>query len=240
MTKKWRTIFLRQELFSRNVFHCIAFAAAILAIVLFADGYSGTYLGQTVQIASYTFVSDFLLVFLAVSSLGKEFQNRTINMIRVSKLSTLEVLVRKWLCFVLVGIVMASVLVADLAFYRYVVRHVAFNFPQTALSVYVDFMVYASFVFVVASLVVLWLKNTLTSFLVVYFGTTALVYITLYLATLNDFMAKAMTYVPFYFMRGVFTSGTNFFDSKQVAVMLVWSLGLLLVALPIYKKRAFV
>ena len=240
MTKKWRMIFLRQELFSRSVFTCIAIAAAILGVVLLADGYSGTYLGQTAQITSYAFVSDFLLTFLAVSSLGKEFQNRTINMIRVSKLPALEVLVRKWICFILVGAVMASVLVVELAFYRYVVRHVVFDFPQTALSVYMDFVVYASFVFVTSTVVVLWVKNTLTSFLVVYFGTTALLYLTLYLASINDFMAKIMTYVPFNFMRGVFTSGSHFFDGKQIAVMLVWSLVLLLTALPIYKKRAFV
>ena len=46
-------------------------------------------------------------------------------------------------------------------------------------------------------------------------------------------MAKVVTYVPFNFMRGIFTSGSHFFDGKQIAVMLIWCFVLLLRLYPI-------
>ena len=52
---------------------------------------------------------DIVFAYLAVSSLGKEFQNRTINMIRVSDLSGREVILRKLLSFLILSIVAATI-----------------------------------------------------------------------------------------------------------------------------------
>ena len=87
MKNKLRTVFLKQECVTRSVFICLGLVALIGAIVIFCDGYRGDYLGPSAIVASYSFIVDIVFVYLAVSSLGREFQNRTINMIRVSSLS---------------------------------------------------------------------------------------------------------------------------------------------------------
>ena len=53
-------------------------------------------------------------------------------------------------------------------------------------------------------------------------------FFTLYLASLGDTMTKLMTYVPFSFMRAVFTSGQEFFNLREALVLFVWTLVLLL------------
>lgn len=45
-------------------------------------------------------------------------------------------------------------------------------------------------------------------------------FFTLYLASLGDTMTKLMTYVPFSFMRAVFTSGQEFFNLREAFVCL--------------------
>lgn len=65
-------------------------------------------------------------------------------------------------------------------------------------------------------------------------------FFTLYLASLGDTMIKLMTYVPFSFMRAVFTSGQEFFNLREALVLFVWTLVLLLFMPTIYEKRAFV
>ena len=65
-------------------------------------------------------------------------------------------------------------------------------------------------------------------------------FFTLYLASLGDTMTKLMTYVPFSFMREVFTSGQQFFSLREALVLFAWTLVLLLFAPTIYEKRAFV
>ena len=89
-------------------------------------------------------------------------------------------------------------------------------------------------------LLVLFVKNTLTAFVTAYFGVTGMTFFTLYLASLGDTMTKLMTYVPFSFMRAVFTSGQEFFNLREAFVLFVWTLVLLLFMPTIYEKRAFV
>ena len=69
---------------------------------------------------------------------------------------------------------------------------------------------------------------------------TGMTFFTLYLASLGDTMTKLMTYVPFSFMRAVFTSGQQFFSLREALVLFAWTLVLLLFAPTIYEKRAFV
>ncbi|MBS6973539.1 MAG: hypothetical protein KH144_06800 [Streptococcus salivarius] len=92
----------------------------------------------------------------------------------------------------------------------------------------------------ISSLLVLFVKNTLTAFVTAYFGVTGMTFFTLYLASLGDTMTKLMTYVPFSFMRAVFTSGQGFFNLRKAFVLFVWTTVLLLFMPTIYEKRAFV
>ena len=71
----------------------------------------------------------------------------------------------------------------------------------------------------ISSLLVLFVKNTLTAFVTAYFGVTGMTFFTLYLASLGDTMTKLMTYVPFSFMRAVFTSGQEFFNLREAFVL---------------------
>ena len=175
-----------------------------------------------------------------MSSLGREFQNRTINMIRVSSLSGREVILRKLLSFLVLSIVAATILVLELAFYKYCVQHVDFPLWDYIRGIYIDFLLYGAFIYMISSLLVLFVKNTLTAFVTAYFGVTGMTFFTLYLASLGDTMTKLMTYVPFSFMRAVFTSGQGFFNFREAFVLFVWTLVLLLFMPTIYEKRAFV
>ena len=49
-------------------------------------------------------------------------------------------------------------------------------------------------------------------------------FFTLYLASLGDTMTKLMTYVPFSFMRAIFTSGQQFFSLREALVLFAWTL----------------
>ena len=228
MATKLRTVFLKQECVTKSAFICLVLPGLIGAIVILCDGYKGSYLGPSAIIASYSFIVDIVFAYLAVSSLGREFQNRTINMIRVSDLSGLEVILRKLLSFLILSIVAATILVLELIFYKYSVQHVDFPLWDYIRKIYVDFLAYGAFVYMVSTLVILLLKNTLTAF------------VTLYLASLGATMTKMMTYVPFSFMRAVFTSGQQFFNLREAFVLFSWTLFLLLLTPAIYKKRAYV
>lgn len=240
MKSKLRTIFLKQDLCSRSVFVCLMLAGLIGAIVILCDGYSGDYLGPSAIVASYSFIADIVFAYLGVSSLGKDFQNRTINMIRVSRLGAWEVLVRKLLVFLLIALLAALILLAELAFYRYVVQHVSFDLWAYARSILSDYLVYGAFLFTLSSLLVLILKNSLTAFLSLYFGITAMTFLSLYLSQLGRFMDQLMANTPFSFMRAVFTSGSDFFSSYELGVLGIWSLIILGLTTLVYRKRGFV
>lgn len=240
MATKLRTVFLKQECVTKSAFICLVLPGLIGAIVILCDGYKGSYLGPSAIIASYSFIVDIVFAYLAVSSLGREFQNRTINMIRVSDLSGLEVILRKLLSFLILSIVAATILVLELIFYKYSVQHVDFPLWDYIRKIYVDFLAYGAFIYMVSTLVILLLKNTLTAFVTVYFGVTGMTFFTLYLASLGATMTKMMTYVPFSFMRAVFTSGQQFFNLREAFVLFSWTLFLLLLTPAIYKKRAYV
>ena len=119
-------------------------------------------------------------------------------------------------------------------------QHVDFPLWDYIRNIYIDFLLYGAFIYVVSSLLVLFVKNTLTAFVTAYFGVTGMTFFTLYLASLGDTMTKLMTYVPFSFMRAVFTSGQQFFSLREALVLFAWTLVLLLFAPTIYEKRAFV
>ena len=150
MKSKLRTVFLKQECVTRSVFICLGLVALIGAIVILCDGYKGAYLGPSAIIASYSFIVDIVFAYLAVSSLGREFQNRTINMIRVSSLSGCEVILRKLLSFLVLSIVAATILVLELAFYKYSVQHVDFPLWDYIRNIYIDFLLYGAFIYTVS------------------------------------------------------------------------------------------
>ncbi|MDP5865715.1 hypothetical protein [Streptococcus mutans] len=239
MKTKQRSIFLKQELFSKSVIVFTVLTLLMGAIIIISDGYCHTHYGASGIVGSYRFLTDIMFVFLGVSSFGKEFQYRTINMIRVSKLSGIEVLVRKWVDFILLALISASFLLVELAIYKYGYCHVEVNLAAYAKHIYPDFAVYAAFIYVLSTLVVLLLKSTLTSFLTVYFGVRALSYLCVYLYSFGHIMSKIMENVPFIFMEGIFVSGRSF-SVHHLWVLLIWSIILLSLLPFVYKKRAFV
>ena len=161
-------------------------------------------------------------------------------MIRVSDLSGREVILRKLLSFLILSIFAATILVLELIFYKYYVQHVDFPLWDYIRGIYIDFLLYGAFIYMVSSLLVLFVKSTLTAFVMTYFGVTGMTFFTLYLASLGDTITKLMTYVPFSFMRAVFTSGQQFFSLREAFVLFAWTLVLLLFAPTIYEKRAYV
>lgn len=139
-------------------------------------------------------------------------------MIWVSDLSGREVILRKLLSFLILSIFAATILVLELIFYKYYVQHVDFPLWVYVRQIYVYFLAYGTFIYMVSTLIILLLKNTLTAFVTVYFG-VGMTFFTLYLASLGDTMTNLMTYVPLSFMRAVFTSGQQFFSLRDAFVL---------------------
>ena len=110
-------------------------------------------------------------------------------------------------------------MVLELIFYKYYVQHVDFPLWVYVRQIYAYFLAYGTFIYMVSTLIILLLKNTLTAFVTVYFGVTGMTFFTLYLASLGDTMTNLMTYVPLSFMRAVFTSGQQFFSLRDAFVL---------------------
>lgn len=239
MKTKLRLIFLRQELFTKGSFVLLAITLLAGGAIIFSDVYADTHMGAQAIVAAYTTLADIYLIYFSVVSFGKEFQYRTINMIRSSRLSGSEVIIRKVLDGVVLSVALATFLLGELALYKYVFHHPEVDFRHFAKFLYANFIIYGVFIYALANLVIFFVKNILGSFLSVYFGLPLLTFLTAYFHDFDNVFGKAMKYVPFEYVRGKFDHGLVY-TSHEFWVLLVWTVGLVALLPLVYKKKGFV
>lgn len=215
----------------------------ILLILSFLAGFSIIYARQNLGgpyrveniYAMFSTISDFLLIFLAVNLLGKEFQSKAINMIRVSNRSDLEIIVRKLL--VMVG---SSVIIALVAFSQVAIEYYIYGTNLNLLSILghlvISYVLYGIFLFDLGSILVLLIKNTLYSFIAL------LLTLRLGVAVMNiisniDATKALVKYIPLSFAENAFYFAN--YSSKQILIMICWEI-VLTVLLPImFKQRGY-
>ncbi len=215
----------------------------ILLILSFLAGFSIIYARQNLGgpyrveniYAMFSTISDFLLIFLAVNLLGKEFQSKAINMIRVSNRSDLEIIVRKLL--VMVG---SSVIIALVAFSQVVIEYYIYGTNLNLLSILghivISYVLYGIFLFDLGSILVLLIKNTLYSFIAL------LLTLRLGVPVMNiisniDATKALVEYIPLSFAENAFYFAN--YSSKQILIMICWEIALTVLLPIIFKRRGY-
>ena len=215
----------------------------ILLILSFLAGFSIIYARQNLGgpyrveniYAMFSTISDFLLIFLAVNLLGKEFQSKAINMIRVSNRSDLEIIVRKLL--VMVG---SSVIIALVAFSQVAIEYYIYGTNLNLLSILghlvISYVLYGIFLFDLGSILVLLIKNTLYSFIAL------LLTLRLGVAVMNiisniDATKALVKYIPLSFAENAFYFAN--YSSKQILIMICWEIALTVLLPIMFKQRGY-
>lgn len=215
----------------------------ILLILSFLAGFSIIYARQNLGgpyrveniYAMFSTISDFLLIFLAVNLLGKEFQSKAINMIRVSNRSDLEIIVRKLL--VMVG---SSVIIALVAFSQVAIEYYIYGTNLNLLSLLghlvISYVLYGIFLFDLGSILVLLIKNTLYSFIAL------LLTLRLGVAVMNiisniDATKALVEYIPLSFAENAFYFAN--YSSKQILIMICWEIALTVLLPIMFKQRGY-
>lgn len=215
----------------------------ILLIISFLAGFSIIYarqnLGGAYRVeniyAMFSTISDFLLIFMAVDLLGKEFQSKAINMIRVSNRSDVEIIVRKLL--VMVG---SSVIIALVAFSQVAIEYYIYGTNVNLISILghlvTSYVLYGIFLFDLGSVLVLLIKNTLYSFiallLILRLGVPVMNIIS------NIGATKALVeYIPLSFAENAFYFAN--YSSKQILIMLCWEIALTVLLPIMFRQRGY-
>ena len=233
--------------FSRNIIFmkqdiCTLSNVVLIMLSLISGGsiiYSMEFLKGDFRIdniyAMYATISELFLMYAAANMFGKEFHYRTINMMRVSKKSCAEILIRK-----LVTMVILSEIVGMFAFAELQVYGIVFNHKIESANIFKNIAVaywgYGLFLFALATLVVMIVKSTLTTFI------SVIVLVSLspiFMNILANFKTteKLLEYIPFGFMRDAFAFAK--YDTKQVFVLIAWSAALLVISNKLFKDRGY-
>lgn len=236
MSSKFKPIFLKQDTVKISTFILLFLSLVSGFSIIFSRQYlSGPFQVDNIY-AMFSTISDFMLMFVAVNLFGKEFQYRTINMIRISGRSSSEIILRKLLVMVLL-----SIATALLAFGEVVVEQLYFNlsevdFVKLGVQLILSYLVYSIFLFALGSWLVFYLKSTLYSFisllLVLRIGVTVMNILANF-----DTTSFIVRYIPLSFAENSFYFAN--YTTEQYIIILLWS-GVMLAFLPrLYQKRGY-
>lgn len=230
-----RIIFLRQDIFKLSTFVLIILALVSGGSII----YSREFLGGSFRIdniyAMYATISELLLMFTATNLFGKEFHYKTINMIRVSKRSCMEIIARKLIAMMTLSILAATCAFIELELYALIFNHDIDAF-RIARDLFIAYCVYGIFLFTMATPIVIILKNTFSSFvtvLVIVSFSPIIINILSGISILKEFI----NFIPFSFMRNAFSFAK--FDWSQIIIILIWSCILLVISHKLLKDKGY-
>ena len=105
MKSKVEILFLKKDIFrvSLPIFWGLSLISGF-SIIWSKNYLSGPFRVDNIY-AMFSTISSFMLMYLSVSLFGKEFQYKTINMIRISNRSPLEIIIRKLIVMVVAGLI---------------------------------------------------------------------------------------------------------------------------------------
>ena len=237
MKNKINLLFLRQDI--------CKWSTLILLFLSFASGfsiiYSRNYLSGPFRVdniyAMYSTISNFLLMFMAVNLFGKEFQYKTINLIKISGRTAKEIILRKFFVMLTLSLLSGLLVFLEIFVFEFLLfKNTNINIVEIGLKLIWSYLLYGAFLFLMGSIIVIHFKNTLYSFISLLLGLRIGVTI---MNIMNNFetTAKYTSYIPLSFAEKSFFFAN--YTTKQSLVLLSWSLLLLFILVMVYKKRGY-
>lgn len=235
MKNKQKMLFFVQDICKPSILVLLILSfLAGFSIIYARQNLEGTYRVENIY-AMFSTISDFLLIFMAVNLLGKEFQSKAINMIRVSNRSDVEIIVRKLL--VMIG---ASIIIALVAFSKIAIEYYLYGTHLNLLKILgqlvSSYVLYGIFLFDLGSILVLLIKNTLYSFVALLL--TLRIGVTIANILSNIDATKALVeYIPLSFAENAFYFAN--YSSKQILIMICWEIALTALLPMMFKQRGY-
>ncbi|MCJ1970192.1 ABC transporter permease [Pseudolactococcus carnosus] len=236
MKSKVEILFLKKDIFrvSLPIFWGLSLISGF-SIIWSKNYLSGPFRVDNIY-AMFSTISSFMLMYLSVSLFGKEFQYKTINMIRISNRSPLEIIIRKLIVMVVAGLITSLLSFLEVLVEQLYFGHTEVNLINLLGRLTLSYFVYCLFLFSVGSIIVFLLKNTLFSFICILLflriGVT-------FMNILSNFstMRSFVQYIPLSFAETSFSFAN--YTGKQMLVMVLWSFVFLSLTPLIYKKRGY-
>ena len=165
MKSKVEILFLKKDIFrvSLPIFWGLSLISGF-SIIWSKNYLSGPFRVDNIY-AMFSTISSFMLMYLSVSLFGKEFQYKTINMIRISNRSPLEIIIRKLIVMVVAGLITSLLSFLEVLVEQLYFGHTEVNLINLLGRLTLSYFVYCLFLFSVGSIIVFLLKNTLFSFI---------------------------------------------------------------------------
>ncbi|WEV45339.1 ABC transporter permease [Streptococcaceae bacterium ESL0687] len=236
MANKFGTLFLKKDIckLSIPIFWMLSLISGFSII------YSREYLGGPFRVdniyAMFSTFSIFLIIYLSVSLFGTEFQYKTINMIRISNRSPLEIILRKLTVMLIVSLVTSLIAYSEVLIQQLYYGHNEINLVNLLSRITSSYLFFGLFLFSIGTIVVLYLKNTLFSFIFVLLFLRLGAMIVNILGNFSE-LRSFIEYVPFTFAENAFSFAS--YTGKQALIMIIWSLILLAFTPILYKQRGY-
>lgn len=236
MKYKYKIIFLKQDVFRLSTFIFWILSIISAGSIIFSIEYLGGNFSIHNVYAMFTTISEWLILFCAVNLFGREYQFKTINMIRVSNKNFTEILLRKWMIMMIICVLTAFISLIEVVAYAVIFGH-EIDLIQLTGRLLLAYCIYGGFVFLFATTLVTLIKNTLYTFIVTL---VSLVFIPVIINIISiiNISLNISNFIPFCFMRNSFSFAC--FSRKQVAIMVVWSILLFVISNMLLKKKGYV
>lgn len=237
MKNRKNILFLQQDI-------CKLSTVILLLLSLisgFSIIYSRNYLSGSFRVdniyAMYSTISNFLLIFMAVNLLGKEFKFKTINLIRISGRTAEEIVFRKLFVMVILSLLSALLVFLEVFIFEFLIfKNSSMDVIRIGIDLLRSYLLYGVFLFLVGSILVLFLKNILYSFIALLLGLRLGVTVMNIMGNFEA-TAKLTPYIPLSFIENSFYFAK--YTVKQSIVLVIWSVLLLLILVVVYKKRGY-
>ena len=162
MKNRKHILFLQQDI-------CKLSTTILLLLSLisgFSIIYSRNYLSGPFRVdniyAMYSTISNFLLIFMAVNLLGKEFKFQTINLIRISGRTAEEIVFRKLFVMVTLSLLSAMLVFLEVFIFEFLIfKNSSIDIIRMGIDLLRSYLIYGVFLFLVGSILILFLKNIL-------------------------------------------------------------------------------
>ncbi|CAM3027374.1 ABC transporter permease [Lactococcus hircilactis] len=233
---KNNVIFFRQDIMRLRLFIFIVLSFLSGASIIYSSEYLGGGFRVDNVYAMFSTISEFYLMYTASDLFGREFNYKTINLIRISGRGSLEILFRKLLCME-----SATVIVGGVSWLQMVGYNVVFskeiNLVKLLGSLITAYLLYGLFLFSIGIVIGILLKKTVYTFITILI-TFSLVPLLIKLLGSIDFLSSFIKYFPFTFVRNSFSFAV--FNRGQIISLIIYSVILLIIANVLYTRKGFI
>lgn len=230
-------LFLNQDICRWSTFILLFLSLVSGFSIIYSRNYlSGSFRVDNIY-AMYSTISNFLLIFMAVNLFGKEFQYKTINMIKISNKSGEEIILRKLFVMLFLSSITALLVFFEIFIFEYLIyNNSEIELFKIGINLVKSYLLYGAFLFIIGSILVMIIKNTLYSFvsllLLLRIGVTVM-------NILGNFKltSRLIPFVPLSFVENSFYFAN--YTLKESMVLILWSGIFLFILVFMYKKRGY-